>query len=54
MSLKDNLMEELQKLRVSRERPMIKQIGKKGPKKKDDKYLDLAKSLLAGTNEEEE
>ena len=50
MSLKDNLMEELQKLRVSRERPMIKQV--KGPKKKSDKYLDMAKSLLAGEKEE--
>ena len=53
MSLKDNLMEELQKLRVSRERPMIKQVGKKGPKKKEDKYLDLAKSLLADEGESE-
>ena len=52
MSLKDNLMEELQKLRVSRERPMIKQVGSKGPKKKTDKYLDMAKSLLADTEEE--
>ena len=52
MSLKDNLMEELQKLRVSRERPMIKQV-KKGPKKKEDKYLDLAKSLLADEGESE-
>jgi hypothetical protein len=45
-------MEELQKLRVSRERPMIKQVGK-GPKKKENKYLDMAKSLLADTEEEE-
>ena len=52
MSLKDNLMEELQKLRVSRERPMIKQV-KKGQKKKEDKYLDMAKSMLADEGESE-
>jgi hypothetical protein len=51
VSLKENLMEELQKLRVSRERPQVKQV-KKGAKKKDDKYLDLAKSLLADEEEE--
>lgn len=51
MALKENLMEELQKLRVSRERPM--QAGKKGPKQKTDKYLDMAKSMLAEEGEEE-
>jgi hypothetical protein len=53
MSLKDNLMEELQKLRVSRERPTIKQVGKKGPKQKGDKYLDMAKSMLADEGEQQ-
>jgi len=50
MSLKDNLIEELQKLRVSRERP-IGQPPKRVKKEKVDKHMDEAKRLLAEVEE---
>lgn len=47
MSLKENLIEELQKLRVSRERPHVLQAKGKGKKEKTDKHLEEAKRLFA-------
>ena len=45
MSLKENLMEELSKLRLARERPLIKQV--KGQRGKDNKLKEEAAKLLA-------
>jgi hypothetical protein len=46
MTLKENLVEELQKLRASRERPKVKQVKSKPKQDKVSKSLDLAKRLL--------
>lgn len=53
MSLKDNLLEELQKLRVAREKPSIAQVNKRAKKAKEDKHMDEAKRLLAQVEEGE-
>ncbi len=49
MTLKENLLEELQKLRLARERPMGIQ-SKKGPSKQS-KQLEEAKRLLEEVKE---
>lgn len=53
MSLKDNLIEELQKLRVAREKPSIAQMNKRVKKAQVDKHMDEAKRLLAQIEEGE-
>ena len=53
MSLKENLIEELQKLRVSREKPSITQVNKRAKKAQVDKHMDEAKRLLAQIEEGE-
>ena len=49
MTLKENLLEELQKLRLARERPLISQ-AKKGSK--ESKQLEEAKRLLEEVKED--
>ena len=51
MTLKENLMEELQKLRLARERPLGTP-AKREPTKKD-KHLEEAKRLLGELKEED-
>lgn len=51
MTLKEDLLEELQKLRLARERPLGIQ-SKRGPTKKD-KHLEEAKRLLEEVKEED-
>lgn len=47
MTLKEALLEELQKLRLNRERPQLKQAKKtQSAKSKSDKLLEEAKKLL--------
>ena len=51
MSLKENLKEELQKLRLSREKPGIRQVNQRAKKEKANKTLSLAAQLLADIEE---
>ena len=54
MSLKEQLLEELQKLRASRERPMIKQSKPTGSQRsRQEKLLEEARRLLEMVEEEE-
>jgi hypothetical protein len=56
MSLKENLLAELQKLRISREKPKVLQQKEwaKQAKGRKAKLLDEAKDLLAGLEELDE
>lgn len=54
MSLKSNLIDELQKLRISREKPKVlqQQAWKKADKERKNKQLDAAREALAAVEEE--
>lgn len=53
MTLKENLVGELQKLRLSREKPRIKQVSDRAKREKKSKLTDEAKRLLADVEESE-
>jgi len=54
VSLKSNLIDELQKLRISREKPKVlqQQAWKKADKERKNKQLDAAREALAAVEEE--
>jgi hypothetical protein len=56
MSLKESIMEELQRLRLDREKPPVKQVKERGKSKqsKQDKLLEEARQLLDSVEKEED